>query len=491
MKAKLSELIKHFFIYGLGSIAQSVTSFILLPIITKHLSAADYGTYVLINMIGLVAGTVFYFGITSALPRSFFDYSEDKDRNTILSTALFLILCGAGIQIISGLILGNKISLYFFHTDNYTQMIQVMLIATAVGFTNTFFQTYFRLLNKSYTVITQGLVASFLNFIVAIVLFNITTLTIYIPIISYFISQLAIFIHSIWLSRKNIQFSFNKIEAKLMLKFGIPTVLVSFTMMAFEWSDRFFLNKYLTLSEVGIYSFAYKFGSLVNPLLIAPFAQIWNPLAMKYKDSEDIKSFTSKVFTLYFVIGSFFCLSACSFLDELIIFFVKNADYHKGIFLIPMIMPAIFIYGSNNISNAGFLYKRKTPEISLICALFAILSVLASYLLIPKFGYIGAALSTLIIYLTLSIALLYRSLFYFSFSIELKKILASITFNFFIIYLNYNIAVPNFFLRIGMKLGFIILSFIASLSLLFGKDTFRIIKKPIIILELIKGRETT
>jgi O-antigen/teichoic acid export membrane protein len=470
--------------------SSDLTSFILIPIITKYLSATDYGIYILINMTGLLAGTVFYFGITSALPRSYFDYSDEKNRNSILSTALYLILIGASLQILLGYLLSPSISQYFFNTIHYTEMLQVMIFACAIGFVNNFFQSYFRLLNKSITVVTQGLLASFLNFITAIALFKFTSLSIYVPILSYLLSQSVICIYSLWLSKNNIELSFHKKEALLMIKFGVPTVLVSFTMMAFEWSDRFFLNKYLTLAEVGIYSFAYKFGTLINPILIAPFAQIWNPLMMKYKDSEDILPLTTKIFTLYFAIGSLFCLITCSYLDELIFVFVKNNDYHKAVYLIPIIMASIFIYGSNNISNAGFLYKRKIAEISNICIVFALLSVLASFLLIPKLGYLGAALSTFIIYLSLSIALLFRSLTYFKFNLEFSKILFFIFFNFFIIFLNYYLNIDSVLIRITLKTIFVILSAAITLYLLLGNETFKILKNPKLILNFITMKES-
>jgi O-antigen/teichoic acid export membrane protein len=440
-------------------------------------------------MTGLIAGTVFYLGITSALPRSYFDYTEETERNSVLSTALFITLLGAGLQIILGLFFSDYLSNYFFKTTDYSLMLKVMILAAAIGFANTFFQSYFRLLNKSITVVTQGVIASLLNFFVAIYLFQTTSLTIFVPIVSYLVSQIIIFIYSLYLSRKQIQFNFHKEEAILLIKFGIPTVLVSFTMMTFEWSDRFFLNKYLTLAEVGIYSFAYKFGTLINPILIAPFAQIWNPLMMKYKDSDDIHALSSQVLTIYFAIGCFFSLVACSYLDELIFFFVKNQDYHKGVYLIPLIMASILFFGVNNISNAGFLYKRKVTEISNICMVFALLSILASYLLIPRLGYLGAALSTFLIYASLSIALYIRSSKYFKINFESKKIIFFVFLNFGLIYFNYLLAIEFVWLRITIKTVFVLFSLFSSLFIFFGKNTLTYLKNPKRFLTFLTDKE--
>lgn len=468
---------------------QAIASFVLLPIITKHLSTSDYGIYILINMIGLISGTVFYLGITSALPRSYFDYSEESERNSVLSTGFFIILIGATTQTLLGVIFGDKISFYFFKTAEYSFMIKTMLFAAAVGFINSFFQTYFRLLSKSVVVISQGAVASLVNFFVAIYLFQATNLNIFVPILSFLASQSIIFLHSLYLSKNHIIFKFCRKEAILMLRFGVPTVLVSFTMMAFEWSDRFFLNKYLTLAEVGIYSFAYKFGTLINPLLIAPFGQIWNPLMMKYKDSDDIQLLTNKVLTLYFAIGSFFCLVATSYLDELIKVFVKNTEFHKGLYLMPIIMASILAFGTNNITNAGFLYKRKVTEVSIICFIFAILSLITGYLLIPQMGKLGAALSTFIVYTLLSLALYLRGNKYFKITPDMNKVIILLLINFGFIYLNNAFTVDSQLIRILVKTSFIMIGFILTAVVILGKNTLLYLTKPELIVNFLFKKE--
>lgn len=441
-------------------------------------------------MIGLVMGTVFFFGVTSALPRSYFDYDSEKDRSTVLSTALIMILTGALIQTMIGFFFSKFISIYFFKTSNFSNALKIMILSTAIGFINTFFQSYFRLLSKSITIVVQGLVASAINFFAAILLFKFTNLTILVPILSYLFSQIAICAYSIIICGKKLTITFNIKEANLIARFGIPTVLVSFTMMAFEWSDRFFLNKFLTLNEVGSYSFSYKFGTLITPLLIAPFAQIWTALMMKYKDSDDIKNLTTQVFTIYFAVGAFFCLGACSYIDELIYMFIKNQDYHKSIFIIPIIMAAALAHGTNNITNAGFLYQRKVGEISNICIGFALISVVASYFLIPWLGFLGAALSTFVIYLTLSVTLLIRSLHYFSFKIEAKKILFFIVLNFGIIAFNYSFKIDSFILRLSLKTLLILVSLALTILVLVERKHLHLLKNPKALFQLILKTES-
>ena len=53
LEAKITNLFKSSFIYGLGSIAQSGLNFILIPIMTLFLTQEEFGVYSLIMMSGL------------------------------------------------------------------------------------------------------------------------------------------------------------------------------------------------------------------------------------------------------------------------------------------------------------------------------------------------------------------------------------------------------------------------------------------------------
>ena len=98
MNANLKGSIKDFFIYGLGSVSQSGLQFLLLPLLTESLGNAQFGAYSLILLISSAAGTIFFFGMTSAMPRSYFDYEASQDRRAIFTLALIILLIGAVID---------------------------------------------------------------------------------------------------------------------------------------------------------------------------------------------------------------------------------------------------------------------------------------------------------------------------------------------------------------------------------------------------------
>ena len=95
--SKIREAGRHSIVYGLGTVAQSAVGFLLLPILTGSLTKEDFGVYSLILMASAVASAVFYLGMTSALPRSYFDYESSDERRAVFTTAFLILLVGAAI----------------------------------------------------------------------------------------------------------------------------------------------------------------------------------------------------------------------------------------------------------------------------------------------------------------------------------------------------------------------------------------------------------
>lgn len=472
-ESKIQELLKHFSVYGLGSITQAAAAFLLLPIITKYLSPEDYGIYTLITLVGVLANTIFYLGITTALPRSFFDYPEGIARNRVLTTGLLLVLAGACLQIILGFFLSSVISIQLFESVTYSKEIFMMLIASAIAFINTFFQTYFRLLNQSKTVVIQGVATSLVNFFVAILLLKTTSLRIWAPIFSFFLGQALILIYSILKAHKQIRGGFDYKEAVLMMRLGLPAILTSIAVSGMEWSDRFFINKFLSLADVGIYTLAFKFGSIINPLLISPFVQIWNPLMMKYRESSDIGHFFSRVFNYYFAICGLFILLFMLLFSEISSLVIKNPDYHKAFFIIPLIMLSTCIYGSTNFLSAGFFYSRDIRQIPIIYFIFSIISIVCNFILVPRLGYWGAALSGLFIYTLLPTAVYLRSKAHFAFKINYPIILTLLLSNFILAFLAVYIRELDWQLRITLKVIIVLLAVLIISFLVLDRSSFK------------------
>ena len=89
-------------IYGLGSVANQALAILLLPLYTRFLTPADYGSLALISAAGAVLGLAAALGVNSGLTRIFFLYESGEERASMVFTALVFAL---GASVPTGLVL--------------------------------------------------------------------------------------------------------------------------------------------------------------------------------------------------------------------------------------------------------------------------------------------------------------------------------------------------------------------------------------------------
>ena len=81
----MNKLLKDTFLYSLGEICPKVISFFLLPIYTKYLSPADYGTIAYTNTIMLFLFVLGSMSLNSFVLRYYFIWKEEQKRRMCLS----------------------------------------------------------------------------------------------------------------------------------------------------------------------------------------------------------------------------------------------------------------------------------------------------------------------------------------------------------------------------------------------------------------------
>jgi len=450
---KIKEVGKHGLIYGLGSIAQSAAGFLLLPLYSKYLVPHDFGVFSLIQMIGTIMGAVFYLGVSTALPRSYFDYNDPNDQKKVFNTTLLLLVIGAIVQTIIGVLFSSHISKLIIGSMEYGHLIFINLVSSALTFINTGFLVYLRLLRKSKVVVTTSVVSLFATLSIAYYLLTIRQMGISAPIYAILISQCVttiFFITYLWRTISIINFS--KEEVSIQLKFGIPSVLASLSLMITDWGDRVVMNNMLSTSDVGIYSMGFRIAMIYNIFIMLPFSMIWHPMMMEYRNDKNIKELFNKI-TYYFTLVSMLLILFCIYLlDNILIVFNFGEDYSRSFPIIPFIMIGLYFNGLQSIFSAGLFYKRKPIYLTYVYLCVGGFNIFLNILLIPIFGVWGAVISALISRFSISAFVFKISGKYFKFELEYLRYLKTIFLFAFMLVVYYVSA--DFFVNSVLKDGF-------------------------------------
>ncbi len=394
--SKIREAASHTLIYGLGSVLQTALGFILIPLYTRYYSTDMYGTLALITICGALAGSVFYLGASSALSRSYFDYKGGYERKKVISTSLYLSLVGACTQILLGYLFKETLSLLLFNTDAYAIHIFIILISSALTFLNNLFYILLRFERKSKQVVIMNLISLITSVSLITSFLVIFKLGVMAPILGQFINQVLLFGILFYLTKESFVLAYSKPELKIQLHFGIPTLLTGLGQYLLTTIDRFLMNNFCTLDDVGVYSLGFLLGSSINVLFILPFCQIWAPMRMEYRKDENAHDLYKLMLTYYFIVGLFVTICVSIFSKEILMLLSGRPEYIMAYKVVPIVMIAFLVYGTINIIDNGIYFSRKMLYHTYIFWLCVILNWILNYTFIPIFGYMASAYSILV-----------------------------------------------------------------------------------------------
>ena len=356
-----------FLIYGLGAFAQNGYILIQLPFLIDTLSTTEFGAYNLILFVNIVSTTLFYLGITSALPRTYFNTEDTEQKDRVITSALSITLLGGFSLIFIGYIFSEKLSLILFDSYSYSDELMLIIVGSAFWILNSFFLTLLRVQEKAIEFTIINIVNLSINCFLFIIFLYVYELGILSPIYSFSISNLVVAIY--FLIKNFIYFNVNLIKflyLKELLYVGFPIVLASFFAMGIDWSERVFIGTSLSLKELGIYALAFRLASLLNAFLSQPFVSAWNPIALKKMNDADIDEFLSNSVFVYCSLGALFTLLLTSLSPYFLYFVEEDVEFLQSLQYVPFLAFGLFVYGLGNIFGIGFFFKKKTTLLAYI-----------------------------------------------------------------------------------------------------------------------------
>ena len=222
------------------------------------------------------------------------------------------------------------------------------------------------------------------------------------PIISYSISIYFSFIISIFYIYKKIKYhnSINSINTNINLKnilnISIPMMFTSSIMFLMSWTDTILLGIYRLENEVGIYSVAVKISMLTSITLFS-INSISAPKFSELYSSNQITNFNN----LIYVSSRLIFWSTMPILIIILLFHVDLLEYFGKEFQLAKWPLCILLIGQfiNALSGSvGFILQMtgKQNTFKNIALISLLLNILLNIVLIPKYGLIGAATSSVI-----------------------------------------------------------------------------------------------
>ncbi len=395
------KVIREFFLGGISlslvNISSKVVNLIILPIITFYLLPEDFGIIAIYTLIISVLGMIYNPGIISVTIRLYYDNKDSSIENKRLvgSSFGFLIIIPILLLFFSvfyGDLIFSQLFIDFdFWPYGFLAILGAMTVQPVRLWSNLWIAK--KKINRVAIISLLKILLSVIITIVLIIIFELDALG---RILALLISNLVIFIfasHDI-IKYTKFNFSFNKLLKILIL--GFPLVFSVFSYVLMESADKYMLQIFTDLGELGIYDIAYTLSSI--PLfIILGFSQVWQPIFyenMKKNLFENIK----KVSNYYIICFSLLVFFVMLFSNEVFNLFIDK-KFISALTIVPWIVSGIFFLGLANLIATIYTYEKRFKMIGFLAIISAVINIVLNYYMINYFGTIGAAISSFITYL--------------------------------------------------------------------------------------------
>lgn len=153
-------------------------------------------------------------------------------------------------------------------------------------------------------------------------------------------------------------------------------------------ANRWILLNYTDLEQVGYYSLAFKFSSLFEPLVIAPFLSAYTPRVMKRFQTGD---YTQELYK--FILGGIPAFIVMGFALQLLASWMIDEKFYPALILIPMLVfNAYFSLMAQVCAYILVFQKRILAMLSAITGA-AVIGVVTNFVLVPAYGAMGSAIA--------------------------------------------------------------------------------------------------
>ena len=389
MKEENKKLLKNVGALTIGNFASKFLGLLLIPFYTAVLSTADYGVSDLI-----VTTTSLLFPFTSiAISEAIMRFALDKntDKKSIYTSGLLIIIAGYIVLLFASPIMQKtplQSYLVFFYlyygfyclytiTSYFVKGLEKILILSISGTINTIVVISCNLL------FLMGFKMGVFGYLLS-------------SIIGYASTFIFLFLKANIYRYITLPNKIDKQLLKEMLKYSVVIIPNSLSWWIANSSDKYILNYYVGTSDVGIYSVAYKIPTIIITIT-SIFISAWHLSAIEDFGSEKSRKFFSEIYNKFFLVN--IAMSTTLIVSsKLMAYFLYSNDFFIAYKYTPILILACAFDGLASFMGSIYIAAKKSKMLAISTVSGAMTNIVLNFILIPHYGVMGAAISTVFSY---------------------------------------------------------------------------------------------
>jgi len=399
---ELKRLGKHSAVYGLGGLVSRILATLLLPLYTHYLPPNSYGRVEIVTATTAVAAIALQLGIASAFFRFYFDEKTEAGKLTVIRTSFWFTMSMSTVGLVVGVVFAGPIGHWLGLGHDPT-----LVRAGAVGL---WAQTNYQQLTALFRVeerSVQYAIASVCN-----VLITVAAMVVFVAVFHWgavglvvgnFTGTLVVYAALVAYRTEQLGLEFDRPLLRKMQVFGLPLVPSALALWTINWVDREFVVWYKGLAEAGVYSAAVKIASVITFVMVA-FRTAWPAFAYSIEDDRDAKRTYAFVLTYLLTFASW-CALALGALAPWWVRLLTSPHYTRAEKGVALLAFAGAVYAGYTVLAIGSGRARRTQLNWVVTGVGAGVNVGLNFWLIPRWGMVGASISTAAAYVVLFVGM--------------------------------------------------------------------------------------
>jgi O-antigen/teichoic acid export membrane protein len=399
---ELRRLGRHSAVYGLGGLVSRILATILLPLYTHYLPPNAYGQVEIVTAATAVLAIVLQMGISSAFFRFYFDAKEPPEKLVVVRTSFWFTMGMATLGLVIGLVFAAPIA-HVLGLGHDVALVRAGAVGLWAATNYQQLTALFRVEERS----AQYAIASVAN-----VLLTVAAMVVFVAVFHWgavglvagnFTGTLVVYVVLLAYRSEQLGLQFDTVLFRKMQHFGMPLVPSALALWTINFVDREFVSWYKGNAEVGVYSAAVKIAGVITFVMVA-FRTAWPAFAYSIEDDRDAKRTYSFVLTYLLTFASWLAL-ALGALAPWLVALLTNPRYQRAQEGVALLAFAGAIYAGYTVLAIGSGRARKTQFNWVVTGIGALVNIGLNFWLVPAYGMVGAAVSTLAAYVVLFVGM--------------------------------------------------------------------------------------